>query len=202
MFISALRSASYPASRAISAASLNALDRLSGRVTVKALESVIQEAVSMSADDVEKQYVERRLRAALAAIDTAPAPEDPSPPIITYDDGTEIHLSGFAGGAAPGGAWSTLTLTRCRPGHPDECREYTADGDWSSDGVPQAASKRIDTAPAPTPDQIRRDALRDALAVARDETTSIADGDGEIYIARRIADRIEALITGGDDDAA
>ena len=42
-------------------------DRLSGRVTVNAIEAVIQEAVSMSADDVEKQYVERRLRAALAA---------------------------------------------------------------------------------------------------------------------------------------
>ena len=56
-----------------------------------------------------------------------------------------------------------------------------------------------DTAPAPSPDQIRREALREAALIAR-EAGYEADRNAEINIALAIADDIEALITGGDDD--
>ena len=80
-------------------------------------------------DSSEANY--RRILALIPAVGGG------APPIITYDDGTEIHLSGYAGGAAPGGEFSTLTLMRKRPGKPTEMRRYTSDGDWSSKGVPQ-----------------------------------------------------------------
>ena len=158
-------------------------DRLSGRVTVKALEFCYGEAhcalgvykvdsgqngkggrewawALNPPDDpfymfqhAEKADSEEAAQAAaqadfeariLAAIDTAPA-RDPWM-IEAADDGTEIHLSGYAGGAAPGGAWSSLTLMRKRPGHPVEMRDYTADGDWSSENVPQCITGGDDDA--------------------------------------------------------
>ena len=30
--------------------------------------------------------------------------------LAEYDDGSAVCMAGYAGGAAPGGAWSTLTL--------------------------------------------------------------------------------------------
>ena len=142
----------------------------------------------------------------LAAIETAPA-RDPWL-LQASDDGTEIHLSGYAGGAAPCGAWSTLTLLRCRPGQPTEFRSYTADGDWSSD-APQAA---IDTSPAPSPDQIRREALtlierlyyiegKDAeWRAARMNSVAREAQSPEPNLSRfhRIFPR--SVFTGGDDD--
>lgn len=50
--------------------------------------------------------------------------------IAEYDDGSTIFLSGYAGGAADGGAWSTLTLMEKAPDGTLREREYKAQGDW------------------------------------------------------------------------
>lgn len=47
-----------------------------------------------------------------------------------YDDGTRVSLSSYAGGAAPGGSWSTLTLIERAPDGTERMRNYKAEGDW------------------------------------------------------------------------
>lgn len=44
---------------------------------------------------------------------------------------------------------------------------------------------------------IRDEALEEALSVAEDEAQRTGEGDGEFYIARKIADRIAALKSKG-----
>ena len=50
--------------------------------------------------------------------------------LAEYDDGSTVFLSGYAGGAAIGGAWSTLTLMEKAPDGTLREREYKAQGDW------------------------------------------------------------------------
>ena len=50
--------------------------------------------------------------------------------IAGYDDGSTVFLSGYAGGAAIGGAWSTLTLMEKASDGTLRVREYKAQGDW------------------------------------------------------------------------
>jgi hypothetical protein len=50
--------------------------------------------------------------------------------IAEYDDGSTVFLSGYAGGAADGGAWSTLTLMERAPDGTLRERKYKAQGDW------------------------------------------------------------------------
>ena len=57
----------------------------------------------------------------------------------------------------------------------------------------------IDTAPAPSPDQIRREALKDALDITYQEIDKLQMGPAVVALEKAAA-RIEALITGGADD--
>ncbi len=50
--------------------------------------------------------------------------------IAEYDDDSTVFLSGYAGGAAIGGAWSTLTLMEKASDGTLRVREYKAQGDW------------------------------------------------------------------------
>lgn len=50
--------------------------------------------------------------------------------IAEYDDGSTVFLSGYAGGAAIGGAWSTLALMEKASDGRLRVREYKAQGDW------------------------------------------------------------------------
>ena len=50
--------------------------------------------------------------------------------IAEYDNGDVISLSGFAGGASEGGAWSTLTLMKEEANGEISFREYKAVKDW------------------------------------------------------------------------
>ncbi|WP_057465798.1 hypothetical protein [Pseudovibrio sp. POLY-S9] len=58
-------------------------------------------------------------------------PEDERGGLIAeYDDGSAILFSSAAGGAAPSGAWSTLTLMQVDAGGAHSFRNYVACGDW------------------------------------------------------------------------
>ena len=46
------------------------------------------------------------------------------------DDGQEFELTGWAGGAAPGGEFSTLTCELRKPGQPVQVLHYRRDTSW------------------------------------------------------------------------
>ena len=50
--------------------------------------------------------------------------------LVEYDNDDVISLSGFAGGASEGGAWSTLTLMKEEANGDISFREYKAAKDW------------------------------------------------------------------------
>ncbi|WP_029061743.1 hypothetical protein [Labrenzia sp. DG1229] len=51
--------------------------------------------------------------------------------LAEYDDGSAICLSGYAGGGAPGGAWSSMTLMRIDAQGETTFREFvSSDPDW------------------------------------------------------------------------
>jgi hypothetical protein len=55
--------------------------------------------------------------------------------IVEYDDGSQVSLSAFAGGASEGGAWSHLTLMKEEHDGAVSFRHYTAAGGWCSPRV-------------------------------------------------------------------
>lgn len=50
--------------------------------------------------------------------------------IAEYDDGSAIFHSSSAGGAAPKGAWSTVTLMQVKSNGETTFRDFKAQNDW------------------------------------------------------------------------
>ena len=83
------------------------------------------------AEDLEKEL--NTCRMAQAVMDNTVADLEAklaSGVIAEYDDDSTVFLSGYAGGAAIGGAWSTLTLMEKASDGTLRVREYKAQGDW------------------------------------------------------------------------